>query len=242
MFILLPILLAIGFISEAIVERGKATDSPGVVSLGLLARLVGITWVAIYCGKHAEQDYYNKFGRVNKITSATNIDIALSRMTYWKAIVAIGLFFFISSNRTSVVAALPGRKELEAIDAIGYHCKGIDYYCQSIFDKAIEEWHKAIQLVPDNPHISYDLACAYVQLEQRANAIDSLKMSIALSRKVIDWVKTDTIFDNIREEPEFQQLINVYTHVWNNRYTLAHSRIQELFSKEYALRRERLWD
>ncbi|HTK82605.1 MAG TPA: protein kinase [Bacteroidota bacterium] len=69
------------------------------------------------------------------------------------------------------------------------------------------EAQKAIDLSPDDPLMMYNSACFYSQLGEKKLAIDTLKKSIATGLEDYDWIKNDPDFNNIRNEPEYIELM-----------------------------------
>ena len=71
------------------------------------------------------------------------------------------------------------------------------------------EYQRAIQIDPNYALAHYNLACIYSLKNEQTQAIEWLQKAIALDQStIIEQSKTDRDFDNIRQSPEFQQLIN----------------------------------
>jgi len=63
------------------------------------------------------------------------------------------------------------------------------------------EWAKrALEIAPDDPSTSYNVACVYAHLGDVERAIESLQRSIA-SRS---WIENDPDMDPLRDDPRFQ--------------------------------------
>ena len=73
---------------------------------------------------------------------------------------------------------------------------------------AIDSYKKAIAIKPNNARAHYNLARAYSLKGEKTLSIESLQKAISLDWIVIEAAKTESDFDNIRESPEFQQLVN----------------------------------
>ena len=56
----------------------------------------------------------------------------------------------------------------------------------------------------------YDLARVYSLKNEHKLAVESLQKAIDLDKSKIEFSKTDPDLDNIRQTPEFQQLIDSY--------------------------------
>jgi tetratricopeptide (TPR) repeat protein len=85
---------------------------------------------------------------------------------------------------------------------------GIAYGNQGKLDEAIVAWQRAISVNPLSTKAHYNLARAYALKNQKALSITSLQKAIALDKATIEEAKTEKHFDNIRQSPEFQKLIN----------------------------------
>ena len=53
----------------------------------------------------------------------------------------------------------------------------------------------------------YDLACLFSRLEEREQAIDYLKKACDAGYQNFEWIKRDSDFDNIRNEPGYIELM-----------------------------------
>jgi len=56
--------------------------------------------------------------------------------------------------------------------------------------------------------VHYNLACIYSLRDDRNPSIKSLRRAFTLDISLINHAKTENDFVNIRESPEFQQLIS----------------------------------
>ena len=93
------------------------------------------------------------------------------------------------------------------------------YLTQDKLDDAITEFQQAIQIGIEidsaNTWSYYNLACVYSLKNEQQKALESLQKVIDLDKRFfynstfrIGYSKTDPDFDNIRQTPEYQQLIN----------------------------------
>jgi adenylate cyclase len=74
-------------------------------------------------------------------------------------------------------------------------------------DEARAEAKKALDLSPGDPLMLYNAACCYARLGDNKLAVDTLKSSVAAGLEDYDWIKTDPDFNNIRNEPEYIELM-----------------------------------
>jgi TolB-like protein/Flp pilus assembly protein TadD len=69
------------------------------------------------------------------------------------------------------------------------------------------EAKKALDLSPGDPLMMYNAACSFARLGENKMAVDTLKHSILAGLEDYEWIKTDPDFDNIRNEPEYIELM-----------------------------------
>jgi len=77
-----------------------------------------------------------------------------------------------------------------------------------LYRQAIAKYKKVIEINPNHASAYYSLACIYSRKNETVQAIEWLRKAIVLDKSFIDKSKAESAFDNIRESPEFQQLIN----------------------------------
>ncbi len=75
-------------------------------------------------------------------------------------------------------------------------------------DDAIRELQIAIALRPKDPNILYNAACTHGILERKADALALLKKAKEVGFPNLDWAARDPDLACLRDDPEFQQLIN----------------------------------
>ncbi len=74
-------------------------------------------------------------------------------------------------------------------------------------EEALIQAKRAIDLSPDDPLMFYNAACVYSRLDQKEEAVETLKKSIMAGLEDYEWIKTDTDFDPIRNEPGFIEIM-----------------------------------
>ena len=74
-------------------------------------------------------------------------------------------------------------------------------------EEALTQAKKAIDLSPDDPLMFYNAACVYSRLDQKEEAVETLRKSIMAGLEDYEWIKTDTDFDPIRNEPGFIEIM-----------------------------------
>jgi serine/threonine protein kinase/Tfp pilus assembly protein PilF len=86
------------------------------------------------------------------------------------------------------------------------------YYANTLvrvgkYDEAKKEAAKAIELNPNDPLMQYNVACFYSLLNDRKTAINAIKNAFTAGYADYEWIKRDSDLDNIRQEPEFIELL-----------------------------------
>jgi serine/threonine protein kinase/Flp pilus assembly protein TadD len=74
-------------------------------------------------------------------------------------------------------------------------------------EKAKEEISTALTLSPDDNVMLYNAACAYARINEKKSAIDTLKTIILAGYEDFDWMKKDPDLENIRNEPDYIELM-----------------------------------
>ncbi len=74
-------------------------------------------------------------------------------------------------------------------------------------EKAREEITTALTLNPDDNVMLYNAACAYARINEKKLAINTLQRIVMAGYEDFDWIKKDPDLENIRNEPEFIELV-----------------------------------
>jgi TolB-like protein/Flp pilus assembly protein TadD len=75
------------------------------------------------------------------------------------------------------------------------------------FEDGKREAAKALELNPSDPLMLYNATCFYSQLGEKQLALNALKNAFASGYENYEWTKRDTDLDNIRNEPEYIELM-----------------------------------
>jgi TolB-like protein/Flp pilus assembly protein TadD len=75
------------------------------------------------------------------------------------------------------------------------------------FDVAKTEGSHALELSAGDPIMMYYGACLYARVQEKKLAVESLKNAVKAGYENYEWIKRDPDFDNIREEPEYIELM-----------------------------------
>ncbi|PWT89344.1 MAG: hypothetical protein C5B54_09080 [Acidobacteria bacterium] len=72
---------------------------------------------------------------------------------------------------------------------------------------AVREVEEALALRPNDNNILYNAGCVYARLNMKMEAISTLKRALITGYGMIDWLERDPDLTSIRDEPEFQKLL-----------------------------------
>ncbi len=86
------------------------------------------------------------------------------------------------------------------------------FYAQTLvivgkIEEAKKETTSALELNPNDNVMSYNAACVYSRTNEKKLAIETLKNTIIAGFENYDWIKRDPDLENIKNEPEFLELI-----------------------------------
>jgi serine/threonine protein kinase/Flp pilus assembly protein TadD len=74
-------------------------------------------------------------------------------------------------------------------------------------EKAKAEVTTALTLSPNDNVMLYNAACVYARINEKKLAIETLRTIILAGYEDFDWMKKDPDFENLKNEPEFLELI-----------------------------------
>jgi tetratricopeptide (TPR) repeat protein len=111
------------------------------------------------------------------------------------------------------LAALDRAVELAPNDAGEHYSRGTVLILLGRCKEAKADLNRAIELRPDYGSAHYNRACAHARLGHTGEALRDLRKAIELDAKFSEEARTDEDhdFDNIREDPEFRQLVGLDT-------------------------------
>ncbi len=92
-------------------------------------------------------------------------------------------------------------------DARSHIHYALDLAIVNRLDEARAEAAKALALSPNDSLMMYNAACFYSLIGEKQTAIKVLKDSIKQGLEDYEWIKRDSDLDNIREEPEYIELM-----------------------------------
>lgn len=92
-------------------------------------------------------------------------------------------------------------------DARAHVFYAMDLAVAKQLDKAKLEADKAIKLNPTDLLMIYNVACFYSVMNEKKMAIEAIRKAIDAGYKAYDWMERDVDLYNIRNEPEFIELM-----------------------------------
>jgi len=85
--------------------------------------------------------------------------------------------------------------------------RGLAYIHLGQYEQAIQDFNRAVELRADYATPRYNMACAYSVMNKPDEALKWLKEAIDLDEKCRNDAKSDSDFDNIRDDSRFKELI-----------------------------------
>ncbi|MBI5359177.1 MAG: hypothetical protein HZA48_01185 [Planctomycetes bacterium] len=84
---------------------------------------------------------------------------------------------------------------------------GHSYTKLKMHDKAVLIDLKLASILPDDPTVTYNLACSYANLEDIESAFDALGRAVELGYSDATHMMKDPDLENLRNDPRFQAII-----------------------------------
>ena len=75
------------------------------------------------------------------------------------------------------------------------------------YNEALIEYYKIVKREPDNIRAAYNIACIYSLKNDIENALEWVKYIVKLDKEIIERIKSDPDFDNIRKTEDYQRLV-----------------------------------
>lgn len=98
--------------------------------------------------------------------------------------------------------ATPEMKELNELNQ-----KGLECIQNKKYDEALKCFNKILDKVPDDAGTLYNIACTYSLMNKKEKAIQYLSKAVEAGYTDVNWIKNDRDLDNIRQEKEYQEII-----------------------------------
>lgn len=92
-------------------------------------------------------------------------------------------------------------------DSIAWCNRGVALQQLGRYEEALQSYSKALELNAKQGRTFYNQSCCYSLWGKLDEAIESLQQAIALNPENRELAKTDSDFDNLRQDPRFQALV-----------------------------------
>ena len=86
------------------------------------------------------------------------------------------------------------------------------YTRQGQYEKGLAIDLRLVGLCPEEPTFHYNLACSHALLGEAAACVTALREAIRLGFPDIDHLEEDEYLENVRNTPEFRQLVAEFCH------------------------------
>ena len=84
---------------------------------------------------------------------------------------------------------------------------GNSYLDRGEFDKALEQYRRALEIEPDNSIAHYNVACTYSRMKRIKEALDALERAIECGYRDVEWMEKDSDLDNLRDTARYKALV-----------------------------------
>jgi len=118
-----------------------------------------------------------------------------------------GVAYGNQGNYTQAIADCNQALKLHPNYAEAYTNRGVTYDNQGNHTQAIADYDQALKLKPNLALAYYNKACVYSLKRDIKAAIENLQRATDLDAKLREDAKTDSDFDNIRKDKQFQALV-----------------------------------
>lgn len=113
----------------------------------------------------------------------------------------------LTQNESTITPEL-NHNQAEVLNIEDYLNLGNEYLAKSRYQEAIEAYNAALKIERNLPEVRYQNAKAYALRGSVNPAIGNLQWAIDLDPQYKEIAQTDPAFDYIRNDEQFQQLIN----------------------------------
>ena len=125
------------------------------------------------------------------------------------SLLKLGYTRFHMNDLASAMEAYNKVHEIDVTNAESWNLKGLIYYRQKNYDKALECVEKAIDSNPTDGMSCYNKACYHSLLNHIPESIEALKRSIEIDVKNAKKAVRDKDFENIRTDEGYRRIVEV---------------------------------
>ncbi len=126
------------------------------------------------------------------------------------ALFYLGVYYYQLNNNVDAIKSYEdaAKTDKNIANFLYYNNLGMAYAKNRQFKEAEKAFKKLDKLLPDSPDAQKNWAAFYALQNDTGKAIAYLKKAVELGFKKIEWLKTDTSLDSIRNEIEFKELLD----------------------------------
>ena len=84
---------------------------------------------------------------------------------------------------------------------------GDEFFAENNYEKALEYYEKALEIIPYKFETLYNKACVFALLGKKQKALQTLKLSALIHNYAVDLAKDDSDLDSLRDMKAFQDFI-----------------------------------
>lgn len=159
-----------------------------------------------------QQDKIDKLGEnahanISASTTAGSANIAVTLFIYLKKFKILedesSLKGLLEETDKLCSKALEYEPKEPGVLARIYGMQGVVFWEQGDHQKSCEAFKNAIENEPKNANILLNAACNFATINKKDEALDYLKKAIEIRPDLCDWVKNESMLNNIRDDPEF---------------------------------------
>ncbi|HZS74032.1 MAG TPA: tetratricopeptide repeat protein, partial [Candidatus Nitrosotalea sp.] len=129
--------------------------------------------------------------------------------THVPSLLKLGYTRFHMNDLSGAMEAYNKVHEIDVTNAEAWNLKGLIYYRQKNYDKALDSVEKAIDSNSTDGMSWYNKACYHSLLNHIPEAIEALKRSIEVDVKNAKKAVKDKDFENIRTDEGYRRIIEV---------------------------------
>lgn len=85
--------------------------------------------------------------------------------------------------------------------------RGLSFLAQGMADRALADFNRCLEFDPQEAPLHFWQACAYAQLNNREDALRSLRHALDMHDEILSWMAHEPSLDPLRSDPRFQALL-----------------------------------
>ncbi|MEQ8383383.1 MAG: tetratricopeptide repeat protein [Coleofasciculus sp. A1-SPW-01] len=148
-----------------------------------------------------------KLGQFKEAITSCNKALEI-QPTYYEASYNKGIALAMSGYLKQAIISFDKATQIKQDFHDNWYIRGLAFYDLGRLEEAITSFEEATKIKPNNADNFYSKACCYALQNKIDLAVESLKQAIKLNpEEYREIAKTDSAFDNLRGDNQFQALI-----------------------------------